>query len=239
VPTWLRLHIEAFAALGGVPRTVVPDNLKAAVIRAAFGADRDELSIQKSYRELARHFGFVIDPAPPRRHEHKGKVEASVKYLKRNFLLGSKGKGLRSTKESHLPHVRADYRHRGRDFWEERAGHLGDEVHRYITAVFDSDKQARQLRAVQSIVTHLESFPAARAQAACHRALHYGCFTLRGIKDILRLALDLLPLSSAQSPHPPDSPTGNEGTSSAAPTPTFARPIASLLPTKEDSHDWI
>lgn len=50
VPTWLRLHVEAFAALGGVPRTIVPDNLKAAVVRAAFGADRDSLSIQKDPR---------------------------------------------------------------------------------------------------------------------------------------------------------------------------------------------
>lgn len=347
VPTWLRLHVEAFTELGGVPRTIVPDNLKAAVIRAAFGADRDALSIQKSYRELARHFGFVIDPAPPRRPEHKGKVEAGVKYLKRNFLLGSefadvkqaqtrlvtwlsevcnqrihgttgrrpqelftdaeqaallplpetpfslvvwhqatvhpdnhfvfkkrpysapfsligqkvwvratehtvavyheyqlidtherKGKGLRSTKESHLPPHRADYRHRGRDFWEQRAGHLGDDVRRYITAVFDSDPQVSPLRAVQAIVTHLESFPVARAQAAARRALHYGCFTYRGIKDLLRLALDLLPLSAAQSPYPPNSPTEMEAIPSPPHTPTFARPIASLLPPNEDSHDW-
>lgn len=35
--TWLELHVEAFKTLAGVPRVVVPDNLKAAVIRAAFG----------------------------------------------------------------------------------------------------------------------------------------------------------------------------------------------------------
>lgn len=39
VPTWLQLHRQAFEAPGGVPKTLVPDNLKAAVIRAAFGAD--------------------------------------------------------------------------------------------------------------------------------------------------------------------------------------------------------
>ena len=85
VPTWIELHVRAFHALGGVPKVVVPDNLKAAVIRAAFGADRDEQSIQKSYRELARHYGFVIDPTPPRSPEKKGKVESGVKYLKGNF----------------------------------------------------------------------------------------------------------------------------------------------------------
>jgi transposase len=77
--TWLRLHVEAFAALGGVPRVVVPDNLKAAVIRGAFGAS-EEPTLNRSYRELARHYGFKIDPAPPLKPEKKGKVESGVKW---------------------------------------------------------------------------------------------------------------------------------------------------------------
>jgi transposase len=36
--TWISLHEQAFQAFGGVPHVVVPDNLKAAVIQAAFGA---------------------------------------------------------------------------------------------------------------------------------------------------------------------------------------------------------
>ena len=85
VATWVRLHVEAFEHFGGVPRVVVPDNLKAAVIRAAFAAD-DEPAIQRTYRELARHYGFQVDPAPPRSPEKKGKVESSAKYVKRNFV---------------------------------------------------------------------------------------------------------------------------------------------------------
>ncbi len=34
--TWVDLHIRAFRALGGVPKIIIPDNLKAAVLRAAF-----------------------------------------------------------------------------------------------------------------------------------------------------------------------------------------------------------
>lgn len=49
IETWLRCHVEAFTALGGVPRTVVPDNLKAAVVRAAFDVD-DPASLNRSYR---------------------------------------------------------------------------------------------------------------------------------------------------------------------------------------------
>ena len=83
--TWVRLHIEAFEYFGGVPAVLVPDNLKAAVIRAAFAID-DKSVLNRSYRELARHYGFKIDPTPPYTPEHKGKVESAVKYVKYNFM---------------------------------------------------------------------------------------------------------------------------------------------------------
>ena len=61
--TWLSLHVEAFTEWRAVPKVIVPDDLKAAVIRAAFGV-RSEPEVNRSYRELARHFGFKIDPTP-------------------------------------------------------------------------------------------------------------------------------------------------------------------------------
>ena len=85
IATWIRLHVRAFEFLGGVPRVVVPDNLKAAVVRAAFGVDGESV-LNRSYRELARHYGFQIDPAPPAAPEKKGKVERSVRYLRTSFL---------------------------------------------------------------------------------------------------------------------------------------------------------
>ncbi len=85
--TWVMLHIEAFEWFGGVPRTLVPDNLKAAVVRAAFGvADRHNLELNRTYRELARHYGCKIDPTPVRSPEKKGKVESGVKYVAGNWL---------------------------------------------------------------------------------------------------------------------------------------------------------
>jgi transposase len=83
--TWLRLHAEAFSAFGGVPKVIVPDNLKAAVVRAAFGLTEDP-GLNRSYVELARHYGFQVDPTPPADPEKKGKAEAGVKYAKRNFM---------------------------------------------------------------------------------------------------------------------------------------------------------
>jgi hypothetical protein len=85
VQTWIELHVRAFEFFGGVPRVVVPDNLKAAVVRAAFGVD-GETVLNRSYRELARHYGFQIDPTPPASPEKKGKVERSVRYVRTSFF---------------------------------------------------------------------------------------------------------------------------------------------------------
>jgi transposase len=99
IETWLRLHVEAFAAPGGVPRTLVPDNLKAAVIRAAFGVD-GIATLNRSYRELARHFGFKIDPTPICSPEKKGKAESGVRYAKRDFFTGRSGEDVEVTRSA-------------------------------------------------------------------------------------------------------------------------------------------
>jgi len=83
--TWINLHMEAFECFGGVVKTIVPDNLKSAVIRAAFSVD-DKCELNRSYREFARHYDIMIDPAPVRSPEKKGKVESGVKYVKNNFF---------------------------------------------------------------------------------------------------------------------------------------------------------
>ena len=90
IETWLRCHVEAFAALGAVPGTLVPDNLKSAVVRAAFGVDKPA-SLNRSYREFARHYHFKIDPTPIRAPKKKGRVESGVGYAKHNFFKGRHG----------------------------------------------------------------------------------------------------------------------------------------------------
>lgn len=93
ISTWIALHVRAFEYFRGVPHTIVPDNLKSAVIRAAFGVDGDS-DLNRSYRELARHYGFKVDPTPPRAPRKKGKVESSVKYVKRNALAARENEDL-------------------------------------------------------------------------------------------------------------------------------------------------
>lgn len=83
--TWLLCHRHAFEYFGGVPARVVLDNLKSAIVCAAV----HEPTAQRAYRECAEHYGFLIDPNPPRAPHLKGKVEqGGVHYVKRNFLAG-------------------------------------------------------------------------------------------------------------------------------------------------------
>ncbi len=89
VETWLRLHVETFEELGGVSATVVPDNLKAAVIRSAFGVD-GPTELNRSYRELARHYGFKIDPTPPRSPAKKGYASHCTSFVGFGATLGKR-----------------------------------------------------------------------------------------------------------------------------------------------------
>jgi len=84
IPTWIGLHRRAFESWGGVPKRVVPDNLKAAVSKVLV----HDPVLGEAYRSMAQHYGFVISPTRPRSPRHKGKVESGVHYVKRNFMAG-------------------------------------------------------------------------------------------------------------------------------------------------------
>ena len=84
VETWLKLHINGFAYFSGVPQRIVLDNLKAGIVRASV----EDPVVQRSYRDLAEHYNFLVAPNRPRTPQHKGKVESGVHYVARNFLAG-------------------------------------------------------------------------------------------------------------------------------------------------------
>jgi len=107
-------------------------------------------------------------------------------------------RGKRSTVEAHLPEHRRDLRHRSREHWIRRAETIGPDVVKLAEAIFDSDDVLYQLRKVQAVVGHLETFPRERATGAARRALHFGCLQYRDIKSILKKGLDLEPLLEAQ-----------------------------------------
>jgi transposase len=84
VTTWLGLHQRAFESFGGVPRRVVPDNLKAAVMKILV----HDPVLGEAYRHMALHYGFMVSPTVPRTPRHKGKVESGIHYVQRNFMAG-------------------------------------------------------------------------------------------------------------------------------------------------------
>ena len=80
---WIGAHTRAFAALGGVPKLLVPDNTKVAVIKACLY----EPQVNRTYAEMAAHYDTAILPARPRRPRDKAKVEVAVLIIER-WLLG-------------------------------------------------------------------------------------------------------------------------------------------------------
>ncbi len=82
--TFIRALENAFRSFGGVPATVVIDNLKAGVIRA----DWHDPELNPKLEDFARHYGTVILPCKPGMARHKGKVEAGVKYVQNNAIKG-------------------------------------------------------------------------------------------------------------------------------------------------------
>ena len=66
--SWTQCHIEAFAFFGAVPRRLVSDNLKTGVIKP----DIYDPLLNRSYAELAAHYGCLIDPARALKPKDKG-----------------------------------------------------------------------------------------------------------------------------------------------------------------------
>ncbi len=89
---FLRCLENAFRHFGGVPQTLVIDNLKAAVSKA----DWYDPEVVPKLQSFCDHYGTVVLPAKPYTPRHKGKVESGVKYVKSNAL---KGKSFNSLNE--------------------------------------------------------------------------------------------------------------------------------------------
>jgi transposase len=84
VRNWIDCHIRAFEFFGGVPASVVLDNLKAGVTKA----DLYDPTLNRAYGELERYYGFVADPAKAGKPRHKGKVQRGVPVVRKHLLAG-------------------------------------------------------------------------------------------------------------------------------------------------------
>ena len=82
IPDWLGSHARAVTFFGGVPRLIVPDNLKSGVSKAC----RYDPDTQPAYQQLAAHYGTAIMPARPYKPKDKAKAEVGVLIIERWIL---------------------------------------------------------------------------------------------------------------------------------------------------------
>lgn len=122
---FLRALENAFRYFGGVPETVVIDNLKAGVIRPCV-YDPD---LNPRLRDFAAHYGTTILPSRVRTPRHKGKVERQVGYAQDNAL---KGRSFQSLAEQNA-HLRE---------WETRVAdtRVHGTTRRQVRQMFEEEK---------------------------------------------------------------------------------------------------
>jgi transposase len=87
---WTECHVAAFEFFQGVPARLVPDNLRT-------GVDQPDLydpKINRSYAELAAHYGCLVDPARSRKPRDKARVERPMPYVRDSFWRGREFTGL-------------------------------------------------------------------------------------------------------------------------------------------------
>lgn len=82
--SFLRGHALAFAAFGGVPRVLLYDNLKSAVLERI----GDAIRFNPALLALAGHYRFEPRPVAPARGNHKGRVERAIRYIRDGFFAG-------------------------------------------------------------------------------------------------------------------------------------------------------
>ena len=81
---FLRGHQGAFSAFGGLPRVLLYDNLKSAVV------DRrgDAIQFNPTLLEFAAHYRYEPRPVALYRGNEKGRVERAIRYVRDNFWAG-------------------------------------------------------------------------------------------------------------------------------------------------------
>lgn len=82
---FLSCHRNGLEYFGGVPRTVLIDNLKTGVLRHPVG---EKAIFNPRYLDFAAHYGFEVRACNVRCANEKGRVENGVGYVKKNFLAG-------------------------------------------------------------------------------------------------------------------------------------------------------
>ena len=82
VEDFIRSHVTAFEFYEGIPKILVPDNLKSAII----SNNNKGIVFNENYAELSRYYNFAIEPARVRKPQDKAKAEQGVQGIQRWIL---------------------------------------------------------------------------------------------------------------------------------------------------------
>jgi transposase len=93
---WIGSNVNALEFFGGVPKLIVPDNLKSAVVKNSKG----EVVLNKQYIEFARHYRTAIIPTRPGKPKDKSKVEGAVRIAQTRILAKLRHKTFNSVAEA-------------------------------------------------------------------------------------------------------------------------------------------
>ena len=152
--SFIRCLENAFRYFGGVPKTLVIDNLRAAVTRA----DWFDPELNAKVAEFCRHYGTVMLPTRPAMPQHKGKIEAGVKFAQNNAL---KGRSFESLSAQNL--FLSD--------WE--SGVADTRIHgttrQQVGKVFNAVERPQLLPLPESLFPAFEEAPAHGASGWLHR----------------------------------------------------------------------
>jgi len=166
---FLTCHQNAFAAFNGVPRKIMVDNLKSAVLKRMIG---QAPKLNPIYFDFANHCGFTVSPCGVGKGNEKGRVENGVGYVKKNFLTGLDLPGFEAMNPAAgqwldaIANVRVHGETRRKPievFQEERPSLLSLPLHSYDTGVISQLRASTQFRI--TVDTNHYSVPAEYAGA--------------------------------------------------------------------------
>src|SRR5437867_3240683 len=215
---WVGAHVRMLEFYGGCPRIFVPDNLKSGVTAPC----RYEPVMNRTYEELATHYGAVVIPARPYKSRDKAKVEVGVQVAQRWILAVIRnrtffksprritshvrlaGRGRYSTLPAHMPashRAHAEWTPSRLISWAEKSGPATGRIVAEILKTRPHPEQG--YRSCLGIIRLAKRHGSSRLEAACARAERLRAASYKTVANILAAGFDGLPFEEPAETTPP------------------------------------